>query len=167
MGCTANRDRSLDLSIWLICKVAAESQQKTAWLSLEEKIAQRLTQWDVEVAKSHSRTLSRLLRNDTRDWWEQTLTIHREELLGKLREILSVTTETQDSCLEVATKTPKRVTWKGRHLYAYQPLCVTFQGVLSRQDEVVRHRCHNRRRVNPEHLQLGNQQDNIHDERTR
>ncbi len=67
-----------------------------------EKIAQRLTQWDVEVAKSQSRTLSRLLRNDTRDWWEQALTTHREELLGKLREILETTTETQDGCLEVA-----------------------------------------------------------------
>ena len=135
--------------------------------NIVEKIAQRLTQWDVEVAKSHSRTLSRLLRNDTRDWWEQTLTIHREELLDKLREILSVTTETQDGCLEVPTKTPKRVTWKGKRLYAYQLLCVASQGVLPRQDEVVRHRCHNRRCITPEHLQLGTQQDNIHDERTR
>ena len=105
--------------------------------NIVEKIAQRLTQWDVEVAKSHSRTLSRLLRNDTRDWWEQTLTIHREELLGKLREILETTTETQDGCLEVATKTPKRVTWKGKRLYAYQLLCVASQGVLPRKDEVI------------------------------
>ena len=157
----------MDLSVWLVCKMATESQQKTAWLSLEEKIAQRLTQWDVEVAKSHSRTLSRLLRNNTWDWWEQALTTYRAEFLGKLREILSVTTETQDGCLEVATKTPKRVTWKGKRLYAYQLLCVASQGVLPRQDEVVRHRCHNRRCINPEHLQLGTQQDNIHDERTR
>ena len=68
---------------------------------------------------------------------------------------------------EVATKTPRRVTWKGKRLYAYQLLCVASQGVLPRQDEVVRHRCHNRRCINPEHLQLGTQQDNIHDERVR
>ena len=92
----------------------------------------------MEVAKSHSRTLSRLLRNDTRDWWEQALTTHRAEFLGKLREILETTTETQDGCLEVATKTPKRVTWKGKRLYAYQLLCVASQSVLPRQDEVVR-----------------------------
>ena len=143
------------------------SQQKISRSKPVEKIAQRLTQWDVEVAKSHSRTLSRLLHNDTRDWWEQGLTTHRAEFLGKLREILSVTTETQDGCLEVPTKTPKRVTWKGKRLYAYQLLCVASQGVLPRQDEVVRHRSHNRRCINPEHLQLGTQQDNIHDERTR
>ena len=65
------------------------------------------------------------------------------------------------------TKTPKRVTWKGKRLYAYQLLCVALQGVLPRRDEVVRHRCHNRRCINPEHLQLGTQQDNIHDERVR
>ena len=50
MGCTANRDRSLGHPVWLVCKMATVSQQKTAWLSLDEKIAQRLTQWDVEVA---------------------------------------------------------------------------------------------------------------------
>jgi hypothetical protein len=147
--------------------MATKTQQKTAWLSPEEKIAQRLTQWDVEVAKSYGRKLSRLLPNNTRDWWEQALTTHRTELLGKLQEILSVTTETRDGCLEVPIKTPKRVTWKGKRLYAYQLLCVASQGVLPRQDEVVRHRCHNRRCINPEHLQLGTQQDNIHDERTR
>ena len=135
--------------------------------TIVEKIAQRLTQWDVEVAKSHSRTLSRLLPNNTRDWWEQALTTHRTELLDKLREILSVTTETQEGCLEVLNKTPKRFIWKGRRVYAYQPLCVASLGVLPRQDEVVRHRCHNRRCINPEHLQWGTQQDNIHDERTR
>jgi hypothetical protein len=147
--------------------MVTESQQVIAGLTLIEKIDQRLTQWDVEVAKSHSQTLSRLLRNDTRDWWEQNLTTHRTELLDKLREILETTTETQDGCLEVATKTPRRVTWKGKRLYAYRLLCVASQGVLPRKDEVVRHRCHNRRCINPEHLQLGTQQDNIHDERVR
>ena len=43
MGCTANRNRSLDRPVWLVCKMAAESQQKTEWLSLEEKIVQLLT----------------------------------------------------------------------------------------------------------------------------
>ncbi|MBT6543496.1 MAG: HNH endonuclease, partial [Rhodobacteraceae bacterium] len=49
-------------------------------------------------------------------------------------------------------------------MYTYQLLCVAYQGVLPREDEVVRHSCHNRRCINSEHLQLGTQQDNIHDE---
>ena len=68
----------------------------------------------------------------------QALTTHRSEPLGKIRVILETTTETQDGCLEVATKTPKRVTWKGKRLYAYQLLCGASQGVPPRQDEVVR-----------------------------
>ncbi|WP_133119950.1 HNH endonuclease [Pseudooceanicola lipolyticus] len=33
--------------------------------------------------------------------------------------------------------------------------------------EIVRHRCHNRRCVNPRHLELGDRLDNLRDERER
>ena len=60
-----------------------------------------------KVAQSNA---VQVLPNNTRDWWEQALTTYRAEFLGNLREILETTTETQDGCLEVPTKPPKRVT---------------------------------------------------------
>ena len=127
-------------------------------------ISQRLTQREMEVANSHSQTLSQILRNDHRDWWQDALTIHKAELLEKIRELLSATENGQDSCLEGAARSPRRITWKGKRLYAYQLICIASQGVIPRQDEVVRHKCHNRRCINPNHLELGTQQDNIQDE---
>ena len=99
----------------------------------------------------------------------QTFSLGRSGLVGAgpNNSPIRTTTETQDGCLEVPPKTSKRVTWKGKRLYAYQLLCGASQGVPPRQDEVVRHRCHNRRCNNPEHLQLVTQQDNTHDDITR
>ncbi|WP_157946938.1 HNH endonuclease [Thalassobius sp. I31.1] len=42
-------------------------------------------------------------------------------------------------------------------------LCV-LEGVAVGHDTVVRHRCHNRRCFNPDHLQFGTQADNKRDD---
>ena len=130
-------------------------------------ISQRLAQREMEVANSHSQTLSKILRNNHRDWWQDALTIRKAELLAKIWELLSATNNGYDGCLEGAARLPRRITWRGKRLYAYQLICIASQGVVPRQDEVVRHKCHNRRCINPEHLELGTQQDNIQDERDR
>jgi len=36
--------------------------------------------------------------------------------------------------------------------------------VIASRDQVVRHRCHDRLRINPEHLQIGTQADNKRDD---
>ncbi|MDF3420095.1 hypothetical protein HKX23_17025 [Sulfitobacter sp. KE29] len=36
--------------------------------------------------------------------------------------------------------------------------------VAANSDQVVRHRCHNRRCINPEHLTIGDRRDNLYDE---
>ena len=39
------------------------------------------------------------------------------------------------------------------------------QEVVAGYDDVVRHRCNNRRCINPEHLELGSRGENLQDER--
>jgi hypothetical protein len=56
------------------------------------------------------------------------------------------------------------VRFKGRQLSAYRLVYCVLSRTPAGQDEVVRHRCHNRRCVNPEHLVLGSRADNKHDD---
>ncbi|WP_139196289.1 HNH endonuclease [Salinihabitans flavidus] len=46
-------------------------------------------------------------------------------------------------------------------------LRVALKKGAGQRDQVVRHRCHNRRCVNPEHLEEGSRADNVRDERER
>ena len=63
----------------------------------------------VEVANSHNQKLSQLLRDNYLDWWRDTLTVHKTELLEKIRELLNDTKNGPDGYLEGAIKTPKRI----------------------------------------------------------
>ncbi len=66
--------------------------------------------------------------------------------------------------LPTPTAYPAKVVFKGRQTYAYRfVLCVLEEAIVGR-DQVVRHRCHNRLCLNPEHLQIGSQADNKRDD---
>lgn len=54
--------------------------------------------------------------------------------------------------------------FKGRQLPAYRFVYCVVTRTPAAVDEVVRHRCHNRRCVNPEHLLIGSRADNKHDD---
>ncbi|HLP83741.1 MAG TPA: HNH endonuclease, partial [Phycisphaerales bacterium] len=54
---------------------------------------------------------------------------------------------------------------QGRQLPAYRFIfCVLNEGAAG-CDDVVRHRCNNRRCINPEHLEIGSRGENLQDER--
>ena len=93
--------------------------------------------------------------------------IRGECQLQHLRAILADTTTDENGCMVSATKQPRKVRVFGWQDRAYRfVFCIANRIALTR-DQVVRHRCHNRRCVNPVHLEVGSRADNIQDERDR
>jgi hypothetical protein len=97
-------------------------------------------------------------------WLRMILSDHREEACARVRDLLEQARETADGCLLTATREPRKVRFRGRQIPAYRFVyAVLSREVLSWHD-VVRHRCHRRRCVNPAHLQRGDRRDNKHDD---
>ena len=63
-----------------------------------------------------------------------------------------------------STASPRKVRFQGHQLPAYRFVyCVLNRAVIG-ANEVIRHRCHNRTCVNPEHLLPGSRADNKRDD---
>jgi len=50
-------------------------------------------------------------------------------------------------------------------MVAYRFIYCILKEVVAGYDDVVRHRCHNRHCINPDHLEIGSRGDNLQDER--
>ena len=68
-------------------------------------------------------------------------------------------------CIETPTLDPRKVRFLGRQLPAYRFIFCVLSEVAAGYDDVVRHRCNNRRCINPEHLEIGSRGENLQDER--
>ena len=53
----------------------------------------------------------------------------------------------------------------GRQMPAYRFIYCILKGVVAGYDAEARHRCNNRRCINPEHLEIGSRGENLQDER--
>jgi hypothetical protein len=97
-------------------------------------------------------------------WLGALLVDHYEEALARANSLLAEATYEDSGCITTPTTEPRKVRLRGRQLSAYRLVyCVANREVLSWQD-VVRHRCGNRRCINPEHLTRGDRRDNKHDD---
>lgn len=89
---------------------------------------------------------------------------HHEEARTRAFALIEGAREDENGCLVSDTVTPRKVRFRGHQYEVYRFVyCVLNEVIASRRD-VVRHRCHNRLCVNPEHLILGTQADNKHDD---
>ncbi|MXQ09548.1 hypothetical protein GQ651_17010 [Alphaproteobacteria bacterium GH1-50] len=89
---------------------------------------------------------------------------HYEEARQRALSLLEDTRETAEGCWVTNTAAPRKVTFRGHQLPAYRFVhCVLERHIVGR-DWVVRHRCHNRLCMRPEHLILGTQADNKRDD---
>ncbi|KPQ06671.1 MAG: HNH endonuclease [Rhodobacteraceae bacterium HLUCCA12] len=104
------------------------------------------------------------LKDESEIWWETILEQHYEEALARANSLCEDTVLKSNGCRETSTQTVRRVRFRGRQLPAYRFIYCVVAKTPAAADEVVRHRCHNRLCINPDHLLLGSRADNKHDD---
>lgn len=98
-------------------------------------------------------------------WFEAVMKDHLEGARSRVLSLIAEGTETEAGCVETATKGARKIRFMGRQMPAYRFICCILGGVVAGYDDVVRHRCNNRRCINPEHLEMGSRGENLQDER--
>jgi hypothetical protein len=87
-----------------------------------------------------------------------------EVALARAANLLEVTPTDENGCMVTDTERPRKIRFNGRQVAAYRFVYCVLTGSVLTEDHVVRHRCHNRRCVNPEHLIDGTRADNKRDD---
>lgn len=101
----------------------------------------------------------------SQQWFEAVLETHQEEARSRAASLIAEGTKTDAGCIETPTLDARKVRFKGRQMAAYRFVFCILNGVLAGYDDVVRHRCNNRRCINPDHLEIGSRGENLQDER--
>ena len=120
------------------------------------------------------------LRNESRDSYTNLFENHTTEALAKVRDLLVAAkitdplppsmsaSRTLEGCWELKThNNPKTVGIFNITDYAYRFIPMVLNAELMGDREVVRHLCHNRACVCPDHLAIGSYQQNTQDENER
>ena len=103
--------------------------------------------------------------DETQQWLSSVFTDHLEEARSRAFSLISEGNIAETGCIETPTLDPRKVRFKGRQLPAYRFIFCILNEVSAGYADVVRHRCNNRRCINPDHLELGSRGENLQDER--
>lgn len=103
--------------------------------------------------------------DETQQWFAAVLANHLEEARSRAATLVDAGERTDNGCIDTPTIGARRVRFKGRHMPAYRFVFCVLNEVTAGYDDVVRHRCNNKRCINPEHLELGSRGENLQDER--
>lgn len=101
-----------------------------------------------------------------REWWALQLE-NVEQAAAHIEAILASAKNNEIGCMILGKKRSKRLTVSARQVYAYQYVYWVGNALLPNDEDVIRHRCHNRQCVNPLHLTHGTQAENLSDTRMR
>ena len=98
-------------------------------------------------------------------WLADVLANHYEEARERADFLLAAGLLQVTGCIETETLGAKKTRFRGRQVAAYRFIYCMLRQTVASYDDVVRHRCNNRRCINPEHLEIGSRGDNMMDER--
>ena len=108
--------------------------------------------------------MSFVFEDECEVWLRDIMENHYEEALARVSALLLLTTTDDQRCVVSDTQVPRKAKFRGRQVDAYRLVyCVLNRAVVS-EDVVVRHRCHNRLCMNPDHLIEGTRADNKRDD---
>ena len=91
--------------------------------------------------------------------WTNIHANHKEEARQRALSLVSSGNLTDTGCIETPTVAVRKVRFRGSQYAAYRFIYCALNDVTPSFEEVVRHRCHNRRCINPAHLDIGSRAD--------
>ena len=105
-----------------------------------------------------------VLRTASEAWYERILKENHEEARRRALSLLDQTRTDENGCRVTETRQPRKVRFRGGQDRAYRFVFYVLNGRVPYEEEVVRHLCHNRLCINPNHLTTGERGDNRHDD---
>ena len=97
--------------------------------------------------------------DDSEQRWMDKLENHADEAETLANRLVREGTLTAEGCIVTDTATVKKVRFKGEQYAAYRFIFCTMNQEVASYHDVIRHRCHNRLCIKPEHLQKGTRAD--------
>lgn len=131
-------------------------QSVDAWLALME----------VRMSGFVRDGLFLIAQTPDKEWWAQVIDDATVTAV-LIKDLLAEAKLSVGGCLEASQGRSKRISVKGKQVYAYQLIYWAGNALIPSSEDVVRHKCHNRRCINPLHLTHGTQLDNVNDTRDR
>ncbi|MDF1671592.1 MAG: HNH endonuclease [Roseovarius sp.] len=102
--------------------------------------------------------------DDSEAWFRHVIENHFEEARKRAFSLIEEARLDENGCRVTDTEKPRKVRFLDRQLEAYRFIYCVLNREIASRDRVVRHRCHNRLCVNPDHLEIGSQADNKRDD---
>lgn len=101
-----------------------------------------------------------VLLDSSQERWEDIFATRKEEARSQALALVEEGRQDENGCIVTDTEAVRKVRFNGSQYPAYRFIYCALNEVVPSYDQVIRHRCHNRRCINPNHLTIGTRADN-------